>query len=135
MKASNSVLLLTVAAVASVLSWDIAAAGSSNSFSIPTSVFSGGGKDCSSDSFRMNGALGQTTPLMDPAAPSYSPSYANYPGFWYTLEAGLPGCDDTGAFAAAYGMLASDPEYGQACDFDQDGDVDGTDLSKMIDGS
>lgn len=82
---------------------------SSPNFKITTSVLSGGGGAMESDSFKADATLGQPTPLMDPDDPPMSFNYANEPGFWYTIEA----------------------ELADVCegDFDEDGDVDGTDLA------
>ncbi len=71
---------------------------------------------------------------MDPADPPYSDNYDLYPGFWYTLEAGMTGCENLSSFAAAYGAVSADLNYNSQCDFDVDGDIDGSDLSDFIAG-
>ncbi|MCG7851447.1 MAG: hypothetical protein MIO92_02890, partial [Methanosarcinaceae archaeon] len=63
---------------------------SSDNYSIPTSVLSGGGAPMSSDNYQTNSTLGQSSPLTDPADPPGSANYDLYPGFWYTLEASVP---------------------------------------------
>ena len=87
----------------------VAEMGSAN-YRIPTSVMSGGGAPMTSDSYQTDSTLGQPSPLMDPANPPGSTNYDLYPGFWHTVELGL----------------VVDPCEG---DFDDDGDVDGSDLA------
>ena len=41
--------------------------------------------------YQFQSAIGQPSPLMDQDAPPYSTLYDLYPGFWYTLDAGLAG--------------------------------------------
>ena len=82
---------------------------SSANFSIPTSVVSGGGSPASSTNFQTDATLGQPSPLMDTADPPYSTIYDLYPGFWYTV--------------------AAEPMDACEGDFDNDGDVDGSDLA------
>ena len=81
----------------------------SANFSIPTSVVSGGGSPASSTNFQTDATLGQPSPLMDTADPPYSTIYDLYPGFWYTV--------------------AAEPMDACEGDFDNDGDVDGSDLA------
>ena len=99
----------------------------STNFKIPTSHFSGGGAFTGSSNFKMQSSAGQSTPLMDADNPPWSSSYELYPGYWYTLGAGMVDCD-LAAFAAAFGSLSGDVNYSLICDFDEDGDVDGGDL-------
>jgi len=99
----------------------------STNFKIPTSHFSGGGAVMGAIDFRMQSSAGQSSPLMDAYDPPGSSSYELYPGYWYTLDAGLADCD-LAAFAAAFGSLSGDANYSLICDFDEDGDVDGGDL-------
>ena len=89
---------------------------SSDSYSIPTSVLSGGGARAGSTHYLIYPTLGQPSPLMDPADPPLSGSYDLYPGFWYTLGAGMAGCG-----------WDLDPAL-------PDGDVDGSDLARFIEG-
>lgn len=105
-------------------------AASSANFSITSSVLGGGGGAASSANFRTGATAGQPTPIMDPTTPPQSASYDNFPGFWYTLDAAA--CVDLATFAAAFGTTSLDVNYSGACDFDADGDVDGTDLSEFI---
>lgn len=100
----------------------------SDNYRIPTSVLSGGGGGMSSTNYQMISTMGQPSPLMDQANPPYSTSFALFPGFWYTLGAGVVTCDDLETFAAAFGSVIGDANYCAACDFDEDGDVDGIDL-------
>jgi len=86
------------------------AAMQSENYSISTSVVSGGGAPMSSTNYQSNSTLGQSSPLMDPDYPPLSTNYGLYPGFWYTLEVAIPQNDCPG-------------------DFDNDGDVDGSDLA------
>ena len=118
---------------------------SSDNYTIPTSVLSGGGAPMSSGSYKTNSTLGQSSPLMDPADPPLSTNYDLYPGFWYTLEAAVPQNDcpgdfdgdgdvdgsDLATFAADFGR--TDCDTGPDCegDFDGDNDVDGSDLAKF----
>jgi hypothetical protein len=85
----------------------------SEHYRITTSVMSGGGgpMDSGSGTYRLNGTMGQPSPLMDAADPPYSLNYDLYPGFWYTLGAGC--------------LWDIEPESG-------DGDVDGADLAVFI---
>ncbi len=103
----------------------------SESYSIPTSVFSGGGRSMASAAFKADSTIGQASPLLDPFDPPYSDSYDLYPGFWYTLDAGA-GCPDLACFAAGFGQLGSEPGYSPGCDLDHNGDMDGTDLALFI---
>ena len=113
----------------------IAIAGmSSDNYTITTSVLSGGGAPMGSGSYQTNSTLGQSSPLIDPAEPPGSVNYDLYPGFWYTLEAGMTGCENLSSFAAAYGAVSADLNYNSQCDFDVDGDIDGSDLSDFIAG-
>ena len=86
----------------------VAEMGSEN-YRISTSVMSGGGMPMESASYQTNSTVGQPSPLMDPADPPYSTSYDLYPGFWHTA--------------------AAEPMDACESDFDQDGDVDGSDLA------
>jgi hypothetical protein len=83
---------------------------SSATYHIPTSVLSGGGAPMTSTRYQTNATLGQSSPLMDASNPPHSASYDNYPGFWYTVGAVPPINDCSG-------------------DFNNDGDVDGSDLA------
>jgi len=58
----------------------------SQSYSIPTSVLSGGGTTMASENFRMNSTIGQPSALMQQDDPPCSETYSNYPGFWYTID-------------------------------------------------
>jgi hypothetical protein len=116
---------------------------SSENYSIPTSVLSGGGAPMSSDNYKTNSTLGQSSPLTDPADPPGSTNYELYPGFWYTLEASIPQSDcpgdfngdgdvdgsDLATFAADFGRTDCDTEPDCEGDFDGDNDVDGSDLA------
>ena len=83
-----------------------------------------------SENFQTNSTLGQPSPLMDPDDPPYSDNYFNDPGFWYTLDA-RAGCPDLACFALTFGLTSNDTGYNQGCDFDHDGDVDGSDLAEF----
>jgi hypothetical protein len=83
--------------------------GSAN-YRITTSVLSTGGAPMGSTNCQTKSTLGQSSPLMDPSNPPYSTNYDNYPGFWYTVGAALAINDCSG-------------------DFNNDGDVDGSDLA------
>ena len=117
-----------------VMSWTLTVAVkahgqmSSANYAITASVVSGGGGAMTSDNYETNTTLGQSSPLMDSGNPPYSESYDLYPGFWYTLEAG--GCENLSSFAAPYGFV----NPGMPCDFDGDGDVDGSDLAEFVAG-
>jgi hypothetical protein len=84
---------------------------SSTDYHITTTAISGGGVPMASANYRLNGTLGQTTPLMEQGMVPYSDNYELFPGFWYTI----------GPF--------SDTCPG---DFDWDFDVDGADLQEYI---
>ncbi|MCB2183635.1 MAG: hypothetical protein KQH63_16490 [Desulfobulbaceae bacterium] len=110
------------------------AESSSASFSLKSSVLSGGGGSMNSASFESQSTVGQPTPIMDAddiPAPPQSVSYNSYPGYWYTLGA-ESGCEDLGAFAATYGLTSADVDFNRACDFDKDNDIDGLDLAELI---
>jgi hypothetical protein len=78
-------ILMALLAVATVT---LTATGemTSDTYSIPTSVLSGGGGAMTSTSFGADGTVGQPSPLMDPTLPPTSLNYELYPGFWYTVE-------------------------------------------------
>jgi hypothetical protein len=111
--------------------------GSAN-YRITTTVISGGGGAMASDSYRLNGTLGQPSPLIDPQDPPWSDSYDLLTGFWYTLGAsavslcpadfqpdGRVDGDDLAILAATFGHSA----VGR--DVDGDVDMDGRDLWEM----
>lgn len=106
--------------------------GSAN-YRITTSVISGGGGTMSSTAgnYQMTSTLGQPSPLMQASNPPSSPLFSLYPGFWYTLGAGVETCEYLDVFALAFGSVAGDTNYCAACDFDDDGDVDGSDLANV----
>ncbi len=103
----------------------------SANFRIPTSHFPGGGASMGSADFKMQSSSGQSSPLLDATNPPYSSSYELYPGYWYTLSAGMADCD-LAAFSSAFGSLSGDGNYSLMCDFDEDGDIDGSDLYDLI---
>ena len=103
----------------------------SANFRIPTSHFPGGGASMGSADFKMQSSSGQSSPLLDATNPPYSSSYELYPGYWYTLSAGMADCN-LAAFSSAFGSLSGDGNYSLMCDFDEDGDVDGSDLYDFI---
>ena len=105
----------------------------SENFQIPTSVISGGGEPAGSENFQTNSTLGQPSPLMDSADPPYSENYFIDSGFWYTLDAEA-GCPDLACFALTFGLQSGDTGYNRGCDFDGDGDVDGSDLAEFTAG-
>ncbi len=109
------------------LSKPVFAGMQSANFKIPTSHFPGGGASMGSADFKMQSSSGQSSPLLDATTPPYSSSYELYPGYWYTLSAGMMDCD-LAAFASAFGSLSGDLNYSLVCDFDEDRDVDGSDL-------
>lgn len=82
---------------------------SSANFSITSSVMSGGGAPAASSNFETNATLGQPSPLINPYDPPLSSNYNLEPGFWYTVKA--------------------EPVNTCEGDFDDDGDVDGSDLA------
>lgn len=108
------------------------AASSSTSFTLETSVISGGGGGMASGSFSNNATIGQPSPIMDQEdmpVPPQSTGFANYPGYWYTLEGA--GCS-IAAFASCLGLTSAEPGYRGGCDFDEDDDIDGSDLAAWI---
>ena len=98
-----------------------------STYSITTSVISGGGGVMTSDSYQMQATIGQPSPLMEQTSPPYSAFHDLYPGFWYTLDVG-PACATMAIFTASFGSMEGDINYCVLCDFDRDGDVDGSDL-------
>ena len=88
----------------------VAAGMSSDNYRITTTVVSGGGGPMVSASYRLNGTLGQPSPLIDPDDPLGSTNYELLTGFWYTLG----GCH-----------WDIEPSGG-------DGDVDGADLAEYL---
>jgi hypothetical protein len=105
----------------------------SSKYVISNSSLSGPGGPMTSGNYQTNSTLGQPSPLMDPNDPPDSTSYELYPGFWYILEAEIPGCQGLSSFADAYGSTGSDSNYNEACDSEDDGDVDGADLDQKAD--
>jgi len=103
----------------------------SDSYQITTSVLSAGGYSMSSDNYEIFSTLGQPSPVMDPADPPFSDSHDLYPGFHYTMEAGEAGHVDIATFSLSYGSVSTDDNYSFLCDFDRDGDVDGSDLLNL----
>ncbi len=124
------VLMILQAFFFSCFAWG--AGSSSENYTLPTSVFSGGGVPMQSETFGTVGTIGQPSPLMDSSAQPYSHSYDLYPGFWYTLRA-VVGCGDIESFAATFGLTDTDMEYNSGCDTEPDGDVDGMDLAEYVD--
>ena len=59
---------------------------SSANYSIPASVFSGGGTPMGSANYEVTSTLAQPSPLRETADPPESANYVFYPGFWYTIE-------------------------------------------------
>ena len=106
----------------------------STDYRITTSAMSGGGGPMASDNYNMESTLGQSSPLMNPADPPWSPNYDLFPGLWYTLATAIPVCDGIASFAAAYGSTSLDANYNASCDMDIDGDVDGGDLAVFTSG-
>ena len=90
-----------------------AAAMSSANYRVTTTVMSGGGAIMDSGHYRVNGTLGQPSPI-DPIMPLQSPGYDLSVGFWYTLHTELGGC-----------RWDIEPAFG-------DGDVDGADLAEFV---
>jgi hypothetical protein len=130
-------LFILIIAIGLLLAADQAAFGGmqSGSYAITTDVVAGGGGVMSSGNYHLQSTIGQPSSLMDQAEPPYSTAYDLYPGFWYTLEAGPgPVCVNLAAFAASFGSLAGDGNYSLSCDFELDGDVDGSDLQAFING-
>ena len=126
----------TVFAFTLIFSFALAALadmGSAN-YRITTSVMSGGGAPMGSASYESDSTLGQPSPLMDPADPPGSTNYWLDPGFWYTLEGGIGECTELSCFAATYGLMSGDTGFNGACDFEPDGDVDGSDLAVFAGG-
>ena len=141
----RNVCLVVALAVALLLPVSMQAAEmTSASYTMSSTVMSGGGAPMTSMSYKANGTLGQPSPLMDPGAPPVSLSYNLQPGFWYTLETEeiIP-CEgnfdgdtdvdgsDLAVFAGDFGR--TDCASAPPCegDFDDDDDVDGSDLAKF----
>ena len=61
---------------------------SSANYSIPESVFSGGGTPMGSANYEVTSTLAQPSPLRETADPPESANYVLYPGFWYTVDVG-----------------------------------------------
>lgn len=102
----------------------------SENYRITSSAISSGGAPMASEAFQINSTLGQSSPLeTDPPAQSEFFSYDLYPGFWFTLDAGINLCDDPATFSTTLGTVVGDSGYSIFCDKDGDGDVDGIDLA------
>ena len=129
---NRTILIFALLAFLLCLAQPTGAQMQSSTYRIPTSTVSSGGSPMSSESYNANATVGQPSPLMDSTAPPWSANYDLYPGFWYTLEAGMARCDNLSSFAPAYGSVSSDFNYKSQCDFDVDGDIDGSDLSDFI---
>ena len=99
----------------------------SENFAVTSSVISGGGAPMESVTYRTNSTFGQPSPLLEVLYP-VSASYDLYPGFWYTPGGESAVCD-MASFADCFGSVDGDGNYDEACDFDDDLDVDGTDLA------
>ena len=125
--------IYTLCALASVLGFTtlLQAQMQSDNYSIPTAVLSGGSAPMGSANYDTIATMGQPSPLMDPAYPPASTNFDLYPGFYYTLEAGVVSCQDISSFAASFGLIS----FGMQCDVDGDGDVDGSDLAEFAAGS
>ena len=93
------------------LSSDSFAEMASENYRIRSSVYSAGGVPTGSMNYQLNGTVGQSSPLPDPADPPFSDSYDLYPGFWYTVVNIRVTCP---------------------CDFNGDKDVDGSDLADYL---
>jgi len=65
-----------------------------STYSITTSVISGGGGVMTSDSYQMQATIGQPSPLMEQTSPPYSAFHDLYPGFsgilWMLALPALP---------------------------------------------
>ncbi len=83
----------------------------SENYRIRSSVHSSGGGLTGSANYELNSTIGQPSPLMDTFEPPISETYDLYPGFWYTVA-----------------------NIGLTCpgDFNDDKDVDGSDLVEYI---
>ena len=83
----------------------------SENYGITTSEFSGGGtlaESAPGGSYENNATLGQPSPIINPELPQPgSNNYELYPGFQYTLGAGIPECDLL-SFATAFGSIFGD---------------------------
>ena len=135
-KRSISVVVVVVLQVLLFTTLCLGGGSRSENYALPTSVISSGGSFMGSGSFKAQGTIGQSSPLMDPDNPPYSEGNDLYPGFWYTLEAEMM-CGDVATFAATFGHVLGEQEYSAACDLDTDGpdgDVDGSDLAAFANG-
>ena len=123
---------------------NLAAEMASENYRIRSSVHSAGGVPIGSTNYQLNGTVGQSSPLPDPADPPFSDSYDMYPGFWYILVASIPpnNCpgdfepdgdvdgSDLAVFAADFGR--TDCSGDCEGDFDIDGDVEESDLAVFV---
>jgi len=117
----------------------LAGGSASENYSVPTCIFSGGGRQMGSSAWQSNGTVGQTSPAAAAEEPrlaslssTSSTGYVLYPGFWFTLEAFVE-CDLLEVFAGGFGQVAGGPAYSYGCDGDGDGDIDGQDLAAFAD--
>ena len=106
---------------------------SSDNYTIPTSVLSGGGAPATSSNYQTNSTMGQPSPLMDPSDPPFSSNFNLEPGFWYTVavvevcECDLSGdgnCNilDWPYFIEDWGRTdCNDPGVNCECDLNSDG--------------
>ena len=59
-------------------------------YRIYSSVYASGGASSGSATYRINGTLGQPTPILKPSEWPFSDNYDSLPGFWFTVQnAGL----------------------------------------------
>lgn len=134
---NRTILLLILAIITAGLILDLVPGAEcsmqSSHFAITAYVVSGGGGTMSSQNFRIQSTIGQSTPLMDQDIPPYSTTFDLYPGFWYAL-ANYPVDNDLSAFSSAFGSRVGDTFYNFYYDYNGDGDVDGDDLYYFISG-
>lgn len=86
----------------------------SPNYTIKSSVISGGGVPVQSATpmYKINGTIGQASPIMNPSVPPGSVNYLLNPGFWYTVYLNDLNC---------------------IFNSDMDEDIDGSDLAEFAD--
>jgi hypothetical protein len=111
----------------------------SDNYRITSSVISAGGGPTTSDNFKNDSTMGQSSPLMQGDQNPSSDNYNSYPGFWYTVgvePADLCECDlnidtkcdmqDWLVFGQDWGRIdCNDPGVEECeCDITEDGKCD-----------
>ena len=108
----------------------ILSATASADYSITSAVISGGGTTSTGGPYTNSATIGQPTPLEITQQAATAGDYQNKPGFWHANSA-TSQCESLSDLAHAFGSVTGEPNYDSHCDFDHDGDVDGSDITQF----